>query len=219
MAEGFVTNRVFLKTTLWLGCLMPLAILLYRTATNDLGPNPIEEVTHDTGDAALILLLVTLGVTPLRRLSGWNDLAGLRRPLGLFAFFYATLHFLTYLVLDQYFGWTYIIDDIAERPYITVGFAAFVLLIPLAITSTKGWIRRLGKRWTKLHRLVYVSAGLGVLHYIWVVKADLRRPLVLAAILVVLLLLRTPPARAALERARNSIRARRRAAVEGQLPR
>ena len=199
-----------LKPALWLACLTPVAILLYRTATNDLGPNPIEEVTHETGDWALILLLVTLGVTPLRRLTGWNQLAGLRRPLGLFAFFYATLHFLTYLVLDQFFGFEYIIDDIRERPYITVGFTAFVLLIPLAVTSTKGWIRRLGRRWTKLHRLIYVCAALGVLHYVWVVKADLRRPLVFAAILALLLLLRTPPARTALERIRNAVRERRR---------
>ena len=204
------TKRLLLKTALWLACLTPFAILLYRTATNDLGPNPIEEVTHETGDWALRLLLVTLAVTPLRRLTGWNELAGLRRPLGLFAFFYATLHFLTYLVLDQFFGFAYILDDIRERPYITVGFTAFLLLIPLAVTSTRGWIRRLGKRWTKLHYLVYVSAGLGVLHYLWVVKADTRDPLIYGAILAALLLLRTPPARATLERVRDGMRARRR---------
>ena len=204
------TKRLLLKTALWLACLTPFAILLYRTATNDLGPNPIEEVTHETGDWALRLLLVTLAVTPLRRLTGWNALAGLRRPLGLFAFFYATLHFLTYLVLDQFFGFAYILDDIRERPYITVGFTAFLLLIPLAVTSTRGWIRRLGRRWTKLHYLVYVSAGLGVLHYLWVVKADTRDPLIYGAILAALLLLRTPPARATLERVRDGMRARRR---------
>ena len=203
-------KALLLKAALWLASLTPFAILVYRAATGDLGANPIEEVTHETGDWALTMLLVTLGVTPLRRVTGWNWLAPLRRPLGLFAFFYATLHFLTYLVLDQFFGWSYIVDDIAERPYITVGFAAFLMLIPLAVTSTKGWIRRLGKRWTKLHRLIYVCAALGVLHYIWVVKADLRRPLIFAAILAVLLLLRTPPARAALERVRDAMRARRR---------
>ena len=201
-------DALILKTALWVAALTPFANLLYRTATSGLGANPIEEVTHETGEWALILLLATLAVTPLRRVTGWNRLAGLRRPLGLFAFFYATLHFLTYLVLDQYFGFAYILDDIRERPYITVGTAALLLLIPLAVTSTKGWIRRLGKRWTKLHRLVYVSAALAVLHYVWLVKADLRRPLVFAAILALLLLLRTPPARAALERVRDARRAR-----------
>ena len=209
MAGG--TRRLLLKVGLWLVCLTPVAILLFRTLTGDLGANPIEEVTHETGDWALTLLIATLAVTPLRRVTGWNDIATLRRPLGLFAFFYAVLHFLTYLVLDQFFAFEYILEDIAERPYITVGTAALALMIPLAVTSTKGWIRRLGKRWTKLHRLVYVSAGLGVLHYIWLVKADLRRPLLFAAALVLLLLLRTPPARAALERVRD---ARRRHARE-----
>ena len=191
---------------MWLGSLYPLARLAWLTWTGGLGPNPIEAVTHATGDAALILLLVTLGVSPLRKATGWNALAPLRRPLGLFAFFYATLHLLTYVVLDQFFAFAYILDDIRERPYITVGTAAFLLLVPLAVTSTKGWIRRLGKRWTALHSLVYVSAALGVLHYIWLVKADLRRPLVFAVILVALLLLRTPPARAALERMRARLR-------------
>ena len=200
--------RIALKSVVWLACLYPLARLLWLFRTDGLGPNPIEEVTHSTGDAALIILLAALAVTPLRRATGWNELASLRRPVGLFAFFYATLHLLTYVVLDQYFAFEYILDDIAERPYITVGTAAFLLLVPLAITSTKGWIRRLGKRWTKLHRLVYVSAALAVLHYIWLVKADLRRPLVFAAILAALLLLRTPPARAALERLRATRRAR-----------
>ncbi len=201
-------NRILLKAGLWLACLIPVARLLWRFAQNDLGPNPIEEVTHETGEPALILLMVTLAVTPLRRGTGWNWLAPLRRPLGLFAFFYACLHFATYIVLDQFFAFEYILDDIKERPYITVGTAALLLMVPLAITSTKGWIRRLGKRWTKLHRLIYVSAALGVLHFIWLVKADLRRPLVFAAILGALLLLRTPPLRALLERIRDAARAR-----------
>lgn len=197
-----------LKPLLWAACLIPAARLAWRAWSGDLGANPIEEVTHATGDAALIILMVTLAVSPLRRLTGWNRLIQLRRPLGLFAFFYATLHLATYIVLDQFFAFEYIIDDIKERPYITVGTAAFLLLVPLAITSTKGWIRRLGKRWQKVHRLVYASAALAVLHYIWLVKADLRRPLVFAGILVILLLLRTPPARALLERARAAIRRR-----------
>ena len=195
-----------LKAILWLACLYPLGRLLWLTVGGGLGPNPIEEVTRSTGDAALILLLVTLAVSPVRRATGWNAIATLRRPLGLFAFFYATLHLLTYVVLDQFFGFAYILDDIRERPYITVGTAAFLLLVPLAVTSTRGWIRRLGKRWAALHRLAYVSAALGVLHYIWLVKADLRRPLVFATVFALLLLLRTPPARAALERVRGRIR-------------
>lgn len=203
--------RRLLNPALWVACLAPAALLAWRTWSNDLGPNPIEEVTHETGEPALILLLVTLAVTPLRALTGWNWLIQLRRPLGLFAFFYATLHFSTYIVLDQYFAFEYILDDVKERPYITVGTAAFLLLIPLAVTSTKGWIRRLGRRWTKLHRLIYVSAALGVLHYFWLVKADVRRPLLFAAILAALLLLRTPPARAVLARARDALRSRTRA--------
>lgn len=195
-----------LKPLLWAACLIPAARLAWRAWSGDLGANPIEEVTHATGDAALIILMVTLAVTPLRRLTGWNRIIQLRRPLGLFTFFYATLHLATYVVLDQFFAIEYIIDDVVERPYITVGTAAFLLLVPLAITSTKGWIRRLGKRWARLHRLVYASAALGVVHYLWLVKADLRRPLVFAAILALLLLLRTPPARALLERVRATAR-------------
>lgn len=205
-----------LKPALWAACLTPAALLAWRTWRGDLGANPIEEVTHATGDAALIVLLVTLAVTPVRRLTGWNRLAQLRRPLGLFAFFYASLHLATYIVLDQFFAFAYILDDVRERPYITAGTAAFLLLVPLAVTSTRGWIRRLGRRWQKLHRLIYVSAALAVLHYLWLVKADLRRPLVFAAILAVLLLLRTPPARAGLERARTGLRARWTAAARAR---
>jgi len=201
-------HGIALKLALWIGCLIPFLRLAWRTWAGELGPNPIEEVTHETGEAALILLMVTLGVTPLRRLTGWNRLASLRRPLGLFAFFYACLHLATYIVLDQFFAFEYILDDVKERPYITVGTAAFLLLVPLAVTSTKGWIRRLGRRWTRLHRLIYVAAALGVLHFVWLVKADLRRPLVFATILGVLLLLRTPPARALLERFRDRLRGR-----------
>ena len=153
---------------------------------------PVEAITHRTGWWALTLLLVTLAVTPIRRLTGWNPLIKLRRPLGLFAFFYATLHVLTYFGLDQFFDLSYIAEDILERPYITVGFTAWVLLVPLAVTSTRGWIRRLGGRWQALHRLVYVSAGLAVLHFLWLVKADTREPLIFAAVLVFLLLFRLP---------------------------
>ena len=155
----------------------------------------MKEITHRTGWWTLALLMLTLAVSPVRRLTGWNRVVAVRRMLGLFAFFYACLHFLTYFALDQGFALSYIGEDIAERPYITVGFTAWVLLIPLAITSTRGWIRRLGKRWQKLHRLVYLCAALGVLHFLWLVKADIREPLVFAVILTVLLAFRLPVAR------------------------
>lgn len=174
-------------------CLVPLFLLVADAMGGGLGAEPIEEITHRTGWWALTLLVVTLAVTPVRRLTGWNRLVQLRRMLGLFAFFYASLHVLTYFGLDQFFALDYILEDIAERPYITVGFIAWVLMIPLAVTSTRGWMRRLGKRWGKLHRLVYVSAALGVLHFLWLVKADVREPLVFAAILAVLLALRFVP--------------------------
>jgi sulfoxide reductase heme-binding subunit YedZ len=152
-----------------------------------LGANPVETLSHATGDWSLRFLLLTLAITPLRRLSGWNGVQKYRRMLGLFAFFYVSLHFAVYLVFDQFFDWTAIVADIARRPYITVGFAAFVLLIPLAITSTNGMIRRLGRHWQRLHRLVYLTAILGVLHYAWLVKADLREPLLYGGLLAALL--------------------------------
>ena len=152
-----------------------------------IGANPIETLTHVTGMTVLVLLLVTLSVTPVRRLTGWNLVIKLRRPLGLFAFFYALVHFNIWFVFDMLFDWRLMVADIVERPYITVGFSAFVILIPLAATSTTGWIRRLGSRWTKLHRGIYVAATLGVIHFYWLVKADVRLPLFLGACLAVLL--------------------------------
>ncbi|HEX9625504.1 MAG TPA: protein-methionine-sulfoxide reductase heme-binding subunit MsrQ [Acidiferrobacterales bacterium] len=177
-----------IKPLLFLACLVPLALLGVDAWHDRLGANPIETITHVTGDWTLRLLLITLGVTPLRRLTGWNALLRLRRMLGLFAFFYACLHFSTWLVLDQFFYWPGIVEDIAERPFITVGFASFLMLIPLAVTSTNGMVRRLGaKRWQALHRLVYAIAIGGVLHFLWLVKKDLTEPLLYAAILAVLL--------------------------------
>lgn len=176
-----------LKTAIFVSCLLPLALLVWDGLQANLGTNPIEEVTHRTGDWTLRLLLITLTVTPARGLLGWNFLLRLRRMLGLFAFFYACLHFLTYVWLDQFFWWDEIAKDIIKRPFITVGFAAFLLLIPLAATSTRGMMKRLGRHWQPLHRLVYVSATLGVLHYLWLVKADLRRPLIYATLLATLL--------------------------------
>jgi sulfoxide reductase heme-binding subunit YedZ len=179
------------KVIVFLACLLPAVALVARGLADGLGANPIEEITHATGDWSLRLVLVTLAVTPIRRLSGWNGIIKYRRMLGLFAFTYVCLHFLTYLVLDQFFAWPEIVADIFKRPYITVGFTAFLLLVPLAVTSTSGWIRRLGgRRWQRLHRLIYVAAALAIIHYIWLVKADLRSPLTYGAILTVLLAIR-----------------------------
>lgn len=177
----------YLKPVIFLICLLPLVLLVWDGFHDALGANPIETITHRTGDWTLRFLLVTLTMTPLRRLLGWNGALRLRRMLGLFAFFYVCLHFLTYLVLDQFFDWNEIVRDIAKRPYITIGFSAFLLLIPLAITSTKAMIRRLGRRWGQLHRLIYLIAIFGVIHYLWLVKADYLQPAIYAAVLAILL--------------------------------
>jgi methionine sulfoxide reductase heme-binding subunit len=183
---------VVLKAAAWALGLFPLARLAWwlRDGIFGLGANPIERVLHHTGFWALSLLLATLAITPVRRLTGYNRLARLRRPLGLFAFFYATLHLATYLGLDQLFAWAYVWEDIAERPFITVGFAAWLILLPLAITSTRGWIVRLGRRWVLLHRLVYLATALGLVHFFWKVRADLRVPLLFALTFAALLGLR-----------------------------
>lgn len=183
---------LLLKGLVWVLGLYPLGRVAWwlRDGPFGLGANPIERVLHHTGWWALVLLLVTLGITPLRRITGFNPLIKARRPAGLFAFFYATVHFGIYLGLDRVFEWGFIVEDLAERPFITVGFLAWLLLIPLAVTSTRGWIRKLGKRWTLLHRLVYVSAILGVIHFYWRVKADTRVPLLFAAVFVALMMLR-----------------------------
>jgi sulfoxide reductase heme-binding subunit YedZ len=164
-----------------------LAVLAARALTDGLGANPIEEVQHTTGAWSLRLLLLTLAVTPARRLLGWRWIAPLRRTLGLMAFATVTLHALTYVGLDQYFDWGALLEDVRERRYVTAGFAGFLCLLPLAATSTARMMKRLGRRWTKLHRLAYVAAICGVVHYLWLVKADLRAPLVYAGILALLL--------------------------------
>ena len=181
------------KPLVFLACLLPLAILLLRTfelAGMSLGANPIEELLHEFGLWGLKFLLLTLTITPLRRWTGWGWLLRFRRMLGLYAFFYIVLHFLTYAVLDQGLAITLIIEDVIKRPYITLGMTGFVLLIPLAVTSTRGMMRKLGKRWVKLHRLVYVIAILGVWHFYWQVKLDTLEALVYAVILAVLLAIR-----------------------------
>ena len=180
------------KPWLFVVCLLPLARLIGLGASGGLGANPIEFVTHSTGTWALIGLLLTLSVTPLRRLTGHTALVRYRRMLGLFAFFYACLHFVTYIWLDQFFDLDGIGKDIVKRPFITVGFAAFVLLILLAATSTRAMMRRLGRRWQQLHRLVYPAALLGVVHYLWLVKKDLTQPLIFGAVLALLLAMRLP---------------------------
>ena len=182
-----------LKTGVWILGLFPVGWIGWRFSHDGLGANPVEALLHLAGRWALVFLLITLAVTPIRRVTRWNRIVKVRRPLGLFAFFYLCLHLLTYVGLDQLFAMEYIVEDVVERPYITVGFAAFLLLVPLAITSTRGWIRRLGRRWQRLHRLVYPATALGVLHFYWQVKADTLWPLVAAGALVVLLLLRSFP--------------------------
>ncbi len=177
----------WIKTTVFVACLIPLGQLAYKYWNDDLTANPIEYITHFTGSWALIILLASLAVTPLRKITGWNESIKLRRLLGLFAFFYVLLHFSTYIVLDHFFDFQRIAKDIAKRPYVTAGFTGFVLMIPLAITSTAGMIRRLGKRWQQLHRLVYIVAIAGVIHFYWLVKADIRRPLQYGAVLALLL--------------------------------
>ena len=178
----------YFKPVIFLACLAPLANLAWRGFHAELGANPIEAITHSTGTCTLVFLLITLSVTPLRKLTRQYWLINLRRMFGLFAFFYGCLHLTTYVWLDKFFDVHEMLADIAKRRFITAGLAGFVLMIPLALTSTKGWIRRLGgKRWQALHRLVYLSAAAGVIHYIWLVKADLRAPLSYAFVLLVLL--------------------------------
>jgi sulfoxide reductase heme-binding subunit YedZ len=183
-----------LKALVWVLCLSPLALLIYRAMTGGLGANPIEFITYKTGFWALTFLMTSLAVTPLRRLTHWNGAIRFRRLIGLFAFFYALLHFSTYLVLDQFFDFHAIAADILKRPYITVGFTAFICLLLLALTSTKGSIRRLGKRWVSLHRVVYVAGALAVLHFYWKrsSKHDIFDPMLFAAIFTVLMLVRIP---------------------------
>ena len=180
-------NLAWLKPAVFVACLIPLGQLALNAYRSDLGANPIETITRFTGSWSLIILIATLAVTPLRRITGKNELIKLRRMLGLFAFFYAALHFATYMVLDLYFDFPAILKDVLKRPYITVGFTAFVLMIPLAATSTAAMIRRLGKRWQQLHYMVYASAILGIVHFYWLVKADIRRPVQYGAVLAVLL--------------------------------
>ena len=179
------------KAAVFLLCLLPLASLGWRALHNGLTANPIEFITHATGDWTLRFIVITLAITPFRRLLGLPDLIRFRRMFGLFAFFYGCLHFTTYIWLDKFFALAEMWKDVSKRPYITMGFLAFVLMIPLALTSTAGWIRRLGGRnWQLLHRAIYITAVAGVIHYYWLVKSAVIRPLTYAAIVAILLLWR-----------------------------
>jgi sulfoxide reductase heme-binding subunit YedZ len=185
--------RFAVKPAVFIVCLVPFAVLAWGVLVGDLGANPLERVTDATGQWGLRFLLITLAVTPARRVTGWKALLCFRRMLGLFAFFYATLHFLVWVWLDQQLSWGNIFGDIAKRPFVTVGFAAWLLLVPLAMTSTRGMMRRLGRRWQRLHRAIYLVALLGVLHYLWLVKADLLEPLLYLAAIAILLVVRWRP--------------------------
>jgi sulfoxide reductase heme-binding subunit YedZ len=190
VTEAALVRRV-LKPAVFLAALVPAVLLVKDALGDDLGANPIEAITLTTGRWALRFLLATLAVTPLRRLTGWHAIIRFRRLLGLFAFFYASLHFLTYIVLDHFFDWESIAADILDRRFITAGFLAFVLLVPLAITSTAGWIRRLGGRnWQRLHLLIHVTAVCAIVHFLWKVKVITADPLRYAAALAVLLAFR-----------------------------
>ena len=180
------------KTIFFLLAQLPFSLLLLRGWNNDLGANPIETITDFTGIWTLRFLVITLAISPLRKFTGQAVLIRFRRMAGLFTFFYACMHFLTYIWLDQYFDWPFIIKDIAEHPYIIVGFTTFLMLFSMAVTSPRFMVRKLGKNWVKLHRLVYLAAFLASFHFIWLVKSDIREPLLYLALFSVLMLLRLP---------------------------
>lgn len=176
-----------IKPVLFILLLLPLAILAYRFYSDGFGANPIETINRYTGDWALRILLSTLAFSPLIRITRWNNIIQYRRMFGLFAFFYVCVHLTSYIVLDQFFDFGEIIDDVFKRPFITAGFSAFILLIPLAVTSTNKMVERLQFRWIQLHRIVYFVAMLAVLHFWWMVKIDTREPMIYATILAILL--------------------------------
>jgi sulfoxide reductase heme-binding subunit YedZ len=183
-------RRRLTKPLVFILCLVPLAGLVFIVLTGRTSANPAEDILLTTGIWALRFLLATLTITPLRRLTGWNVLIQYRRMLGLFTFFYATVHLASYIAFDRFFAFDEILADIAKRPFITAGMAAFVLMLPLAVTSTKGWIRRLGRRWQMLHRIIYVCAMAGCLHFIWKVKVVIGEPVYYAVFLALLLAFR-----------------------------
>lgn len=188
-----------LKLLLFSACALPAALLLWRAFNGDLGANPIETLEHETGIWALRLLLVTLAMTPLRQLSGRAEFIQVRRMLGLYSFFYVSCHFAIFLVFDLSLSLAALFEEIIERPYITVGFSAWLLLLPLAITSTRGWQQRLKRNWKRLHRLIYPAVLLACVHFLWKVKADPVEPLIYLGIALALLALRLPRVRALLQ--------------------
>jgi sulfoxide reductase heme-binding subunit YedZ len=201
MTAGDITTREIvgghrpplqpLKAAVFLVCLVPMALLVWATANGQLSANPLEDIRDTTGIWTLRFLIITLSITPLRRITGWHRLMRFRRMFGLFAFFHGALHFITYVWLDQFFALEEMLADLTKRRFIMAGYVSFLLLIPLAITSTKKWIGRLGgQRWQMLHRLIYVSAIAGVVHYFWRVKLDVQRPLIYAGLLALLFILR-----------------------------
>jgi sulfoxide reductase heme-binding subunit YedZ len=175
------------KVLVFISCLAPLVWLLTRTLTGRLGINPVEDLELTTGIWSLRFLVITLAVTPVRRITGWNRVIQYRRMFGLFTFFYVCVHFSIYIGIDQFFAFGAILKDVAKRPFITMGFTAFVLMIPLALTSTKGWIRRLGRRWQVLHRLIYISAVCAAIHYLWKVKVMIGSPVYYAFVIALLI--------------------------------
>jgi sulfoxide reductase heme-binding subunit YedZ len=190
MTRVALITRV-VKPALYVAAVLPFAYLAYRLGTGGVEGDQVKFLQHVTGDTVLACLLLTLSVTPLRRRTGWNELIRMRRLIGLTAFWYAVLHFLSYLVFDQSLSVSDIAADIAKHPWVLLGFTAFLMLLPLAITSTKGWVRRLGgKRWQRLHRLVYLATAAGLVHYFWLVKKDVTDPIYWAVALLALLALR-----------------------------
>jgi sulfoxide reductase heme-binding subunit YedZ len=179
-----------LKPAAFAAALLPAAALAYHAFTGDLTANPVEYITRETGYWALALLTISLSITPIRRLTGWNEAIRLRRMLGLFAFFYAVLHLLTWVVLLSFFDVPTMVEDVLERPFITVGMGAFIILLALALTSTKAAIRRMGRKWQQLHRLVYLAAIGAVVHFWWLVKADVTEPRRWAVAVAVVLAIR-----------------------------
>lgn len=201
-----------LQILVHMACLIPFALLIWDGLHNQLTVNPIQEITDRTGKTALILLVLSLLCTPANTVLGIKQAVPLRRPLGLYAFFYVCLHLFTFAVIDYGLDWGLIQQAIFEKRYVLVGFSAFLLLLPLALTSTKGWQRRMGKRWKRLHQAVYLAALLAVVHFIWEVKADIREPLMYGAAVGALLLLRVPAIRRAITRLRYRLTGRDRAA-------
>jgi methionine sulfoxide reductase heme-binding subunit len=203
-------RKNWLRILTHVGALTPLVWLIWDYWFNNLTVNPIQDITFRTGKPALILLVLALACTPVNTLFGFKQVLPLRKPLGLYAFMYVCLHFLTFVGLDYGFDWSLLYEAIFEKRFALVGFAAFLILLPLAITSTQGWMRRLGKNWKKLHRWVYLAGILAVVHYVWLVKADIREPLLYGAAVVLLLCLRLPAVRKTIANFRNRFKKERR---------